>query len=123
MIKTAIGAALLCLVAAVPGVGLAQPPTDPAAPDPAATAPPDTADRDRAIVNGKRVQPHTAPGESAKSPEDQIRLLKREATQPPSEEPIVAPRDFYGRPLGGNPGLPPPALTPQPPPAGTPPKG
>jgi hypothetical protein len=121
MIKTAIGAALLCLLAAVPTIGLAQPPTDPTAPNPGVPAP-DSADRDRAIVNGKRIQPHAAPSESAKSPEDQIRLLQKEAKQPPSEEPIVEPRDFYGRPLGGNPGLPPPALTPQPPPAGTPPK-
>lgn len=125
MIKTAFGTALLlCLLAALPTIGVAQPPTEPTVPDPAVTAPPDGADRDRPIVNGKHVQPHTAPGEAAKSPEDQIRLLQKEAKQRPSQEPIVEPHDFYGRPLGGNPGLPPPALTPQPPlPTGAPPKG
>jgi|GEM_PF-5166852 hypothetical protein len=95
--------ALCLLLAASP---LAAPAQTPPAPD--AEAPPP--DRDRAIVGGKHLQPHAPPGEAGKSPETEIHLLQKGAKEAPANEPPVVPRDLYGNPLGGNPGLNPPGL-------------
>jgi hypothetical protein len=92
------------------------PPGTAASPDP--NAPPDAdlgpANREHAVMGGKRLQPHSVPGQSGQSPEAQLRLLQRNARDSASNEPIVVPRDIYGNPLGGNPGLNPPGLEPPP---------
>ena len=82
----------------------------PVAPDPQ-SAP--SGHEQRAIVGGRELQPRPAPGESGQNPEAQLKLLQKGATEPPANEPIVVPRDLYGNPLGGNPGMSPP--TPKPP--------
>ena len=103
MTRTILIAVCFCLATGV----AAQ--TPPAIPDPAVPT------RDRPIVGGKDLQPRPAPGESGQSPETQLHLLQRGAKEPPSNEPVVVPRDIYGNPLGGNPGLNPPAPAPPPP--------
>jgi len=112
MTKTSVFALGVYLVASalVTPVGAQTPSAPPGtatAPDPDATAaePPG---REHAIVGGKRVQPHSEPGQDGQSPEAQIRLLQKGAKDPAATEPIVVPRDLYGNPLGGNPGLNPP---------------
>jgi len=98
---------------AVPAPAQTPPPGASPAPDSDAT-PPELPGRERAIIGGKRVQPHSEPGQAGQSPEAQIRLLQRGAKDLPPDEPVVVPRDIYGNPLGGNPGLNPPGLEPPP---------
>ncbi len=100
------GAALAPAWAQTPP-GAATPP----APDAPPAEPPGHA---HAVIGGKRLQPHSEPGQAGQSPEAQIRLLQRGAKDPAATEPIVVPRDLYGNPLGGNPGLNPPGLEPPP---------
>jgi hypothetical protein len=104
MTRTILFAVYLCLATGA----AAQAP--PAPPDAAAPA------HERAIIGGRDLQPRPAPGESGQSPEAQLHLLQRGAKEPPANEPVVMPRDLYGNPLGGNPGLNPPT------PASPPPK-
>jgi hypothetical protein len=85
--------------------------TPPAVPDPQSA--PSGHDQ-RAIVGGRELQPRPAPGESGQNPEAQLKLLQKGAKEPPANEPVVVPRDLYGNPIGGNPGMNPP--TPQSPP-------
>ena len=112
MSKTAGFAICLSLFVAVPG--LAQTPTS-AAPPPEQDVPAEPPGHEHAIVGGKKLQPHSVPGQSGQSPEAQIRLLQRSAKDRPSTEPIVVPHDLYGNPLGGSPGANPPGLEPPPP--------
>jgi hypothetical protein len=105
MTRTILIAVCFCLAT---GVAAQTPPVAPDAP----AAPPA---RERAIVGGKDLQPRPVPGESGQSPEAQLHLLQRGAQEPPSNQPVVVPRDIYGNPLGGNPGLNPPHPV-QPPP-------
>ena len=116
MSKTAGFALCLSLLVAVPA--LAQTPTNAAPPPPDQTAPEDPPGVEHAVVGGKKLQPHSVPGQAGQSPEAQIRLLQRTATDRPSTEPIVVPHDIYGNPLGGSPGANPPGL--EPPPASPP---
>jgi hypothetical protein len=103
MTRTILFAVCFCLAT---GAAAQTPPVAPDAPPPS---------RERPIVGGKDLQPHPAPGESGQSPEAQLHLLQRGAQEPPSNEPVVVPRDIYGNPLGGNPGLnPPPPVQPPP---------
>ncbi|HVJ52928.1 MAG TPA: hypothetical protein VM689_10720 [Aliidongia sp.] len=69
--------------------------------------------RNGPIVNGKNLQPHLTPGEKEQDPEAANHLLQFGAHDQAAQSPIVVPRDIYGNPLGGNPGLNPPGLTPQ----------
>ena len=124
MSRTTIIALCACLAAGAIAVSAAaqtlpqttSPPGTGASPDP--NAPPDTdlgpANRERAVIGGKNIQPRSVPGQSGQSPEAQLRLLQRNAREPASNEPVVVPRDIYGNPLGGNPGLNPPGLEPPP---------
>lgn len=111
MSKIAAGALCLSLLLAVPA--LAQTPTS-AAPPPDQTVPDEPPGHEHAVVGGKRLQPHSVPGQAGQSPEAQIRLLQRNASATPSNEPIVVPHDLYGNPLGGSPGANPPGLEPPP---------
>jgi hypothetical protein len=99
MTKTTLFA--FCLFAATSA--LAQ------APSPSSDPAPSTGHEQRAIVGGRELQPRPAPGESGQSPEAQLKLLQKGAKEPPANEPVVVPRDLYGNPLGGNPGMNPPA--------------
>jgi hypothetical protein len=90
-----------CLVASAAALAQNPPPNEP---------PPPPSGREDAIVNGKHIQPHAAPGEKTQDT-DATRLLQQNAHDPASQEPIVVPRDIYGNPLGGNPGLNPPGLS------------
>ncbi len=113
MSKTVGFVICLSLLVAVPA--LAQTPTS-AAPPPDQAAPPTDVPpgQEHAVVGGKKLQPHSVPGQSGESPEAKIRLLQRNAGAKPSNEPIVAPHDIYGNPLGGSPGANPPGLEPPP---------
>ena len=113
MSKTVGFVICLSLLVAVPA--LAQTPTSAAPPPPDQTAPPDEPPgHEHAVVGGKRLQPHSVPGQAGQSPEAQIRLLQRNAADRTSTEPIVVPHDLYGNPLGGSPGANPPGLEPPP---------
>jgi hypothetical protein len=117
MTRTTVLALCLTLLASAPTApGWAQ--TPPALPGPGtppdAAAPPDPPGHERAVIGGKRLQPHSEPGQAGQSPEAQIRLLQQGAKDPAATEPVVVPRDLYGNPLGGNPGLNPPGLEPPP---------
>jgi hypothetical protein len=101
MTKIALFTLCLTLAASLPALAQTAPPTEP----PSHTAP---------IVGGKNMQPHSVPGQAGPSPEAQIHLLQKGATEEPANEPVVVPRDLYGNPLGGNPGLNPPGLEPTP---------
>jgi hypothetical protein len=98
MTKTILFVFCLCAVTSA----LAQ--NSPASSDPL----PSGGHEQRAIVGGRALQPRPAPGESAQSPETQLKLLQKGAKEPSANEPIVVPRDLYGNPLGGNPGMNPP---------------
>jgi hypothetical protein len=69
--------------------------------------------RENAIVNGKRLQPRPTAGQNDREPDSAAQLLQQGASNPAADAPVVVPRDMYGNPLGGNPGLNPPGLTPQ----------
>ena len=103
----------LCMSLLVAASALAQTPTG-APPPPDQTVPDEPPGHERAVVGGKKLQPHSVPGQAGQSPEAQIRLLQRTAKDKPSAEPIVVPRDLYGNPLGGSPGANPPGLEPTP---------
>ena len=99
---TKISLIALCYLLVANAAALAQnpPPNEP---------PPPPSGHEDAIVNGKHIQPRAAPGEKTQDP-GATRLLQEGAHDPAAEEPIVVPRDIYGNPIGGNPGLNPPGL-------------
>jgi len=57
------------------------------------------------IVNGKDLQPRPGAPPSRQETQQINQLLEQTPTDPAANGPIVEPRDLFGNPLGGNPGL------------------
>ena len=57
------------------------------------------------IVNGKQLQPRPGQPPSRQQVNQVDQLLKATPPDPAANGPIVQPRDLFGNPLGGSPGL------------------
>jgi hypothetical protein len=57
------------------------------------------------IVNGKQLQPRAGQPPSRQETKEVDRLLQSTPPDAAADGPLVQPRDLYGNPLGGSPGL------------------
>lgn len=57
------------------------------------------------IVNGKQLQPRPGAPPSKQEAQQINQLLQQTPPDPAANGPIVQPRDLFGNPLGGSPGL------------------
>jgi len=57
------------------------------------------------IVNGKDLQPRPSGPPSRQENQQINQLLEQTPTDPAANGPIVQPRDLFGNPIGGTPGL------------------
>jgi len=99
--------ATLAITGLATGGALAQTPPQ-TAPSSIDTTPPGTGAADLPhgpIVNGKQLQPRAGQPPSRQEANQVDQLLKSTPPDAAADGPIVQPRDLYGNPLGGSPGL------------------